>query len=70
MSTSPFANWLEGRTQSAAAEYLGVSQPLVSHWARTGRIAAEHVLSVESKTGISRHVLRPDVFGPPTAQAA
>lgn len=30
-------------------------------------VPAEHVLAVESLTGISRHELRPDVFGPAEA---
>ena len=28
------------------------------------QVPAEHVLKVEALTGISRHTLRPDVYGP------
>lgn len=50
-------------SQSAMARHLGVSQPSVSDWVRRmGRIPPEHVLAVEAATGISRHVLRPDIY--------
>jgi DNA-binding transcriptional regulator YdaS (Cro superfamily) len=39
---------------------LGITKSAVSQWER---VPAEHVLRVESLTGVSRHVLRPDVFG-------
>ncbi len=45
---------------SELARRLGISQPSVSNW---DRIPAERVLIVESATGISRVVLRPDLFG-------
>jgi TorA maturation chaperone TorD len=41
------------------ARRIGISQPSVSNW---DRIPAERVLSVEAATGISRAVLRPDLF--------
>jgi TorA maturation chaperone TorD len=41
------------------ARRLGISQPSVSNWER---IPAERVLSVEAVTGVSRSVLRPDLF--------
>lgn len=34
---------------------------------KQGRLPAEFCLAVESATGISRHRLRPDVFGPELA---
>jgi hypothetical protein len=40
---------------------LGIKQPSVSKWKR---IPAGHVLTIEGLTGISRHDLRPDIFGP------
>lgn len=50
-------------SQSALARLLGVSQPSVSDWVRrAGRLPPEHVLSVEAATGVSRHVLRPDIY--------
>ena len=43
----------------ALARKIGISQPSVSNWAR---VPAERVLSVESATGVSRAVLRPDLY--------
>ena len=47
----------------ALARKIGISQPSVSNWAR---IPAERVLSVEAATGVSRTVLRPDLYGEPS----
>lgn len=44
---------------SELARRIGISQPSLSSW---DRVPAERVLSVESATGISRTVLRPDLF--------
>jgi TorA maturation chaperone TorD len=43
----------------ALARKIGISQPSVSNWAR---IPAERVLSVEAATGVSRAILRPDLY--------
>ena len=43
----------------ALARGLGISQPAVSTWQK---IPAERVLAVEALTGISRTVLRPDLY--------
>jgi len=43
----------------ALARKIGISQPSVSNWAR---IPAERVLSVEAATGVSRTILRPDLY--------
>jgi TorA maturation chaperone TorD len=43
----------------ALARKIGISQPSVSNWAR---IPAERVLSVEAVTGVSRTILRPDLY--------
>ena len=52
--------------QSALARAIGVAQQNVHGWLRKsgGRVPAEHVLAIERATGVSRHDLRPDVFGP------
>ena len=42
------------------ARKIGISQPSVSNWSR---IPAERVLSVEAATGVSREILRPDLYG-------
>ena len=41
------------------ARRIGISQPSISNWTR---IPAERVLSVEAATGITRAVLRPDLY--------
>lgn len=46
-------------------EDIGLSKQAISKWTR---VPATRALAVEKATGISRHVLRPDVFGPPKAK--
>lgn len=42
---------------------LGVSQPTVWKWLqRTKRLPAEHCLAVEIETGVSKYLLRPDIY--------
>ena len=49
---------------SKAAEALGISNPsVVMNWRTRGKVPAERVLDIEAATGISRHTLRPDIFG-------
>jgi DNA-binding transcriptional regulator YdaS (Cro superfamily) len=43
------------------AEALGLSAVAIHGWKHRG-IPAERVLSVEAATGVSRHVLRPDLY--------
>ena len=45
---------------SELARKLGISQPSISNWTR---VPAERVISVETLTGVSRVVLRPDLYG-------
>ena len=45
----------------ALAHALGLTKGAVSQWER---VPPEHVLKLEGLTGVSRHVLRPDIFGP------
>lgn len=71
MSTSAIERAKGDRTQAEFAELVGVTQPLVSYWLNRGQVGAQYVLTVEEKTGVSRHDLRPDIFGPaPQADAA
>jgi len=46
------------------ARRLGISQPSISNWSR---VPAERVVAVEAATGISREVLRPDLYRPARA---
>jgi len=50
-------------SQVAMAKLLGVTQGAVSKWASRGELPTDHVLRVEAATGVSRHDLRPDIFG-------
>lgn len=53
---------LGGPTKAAAA--LGLKNPsIVMNWRTRGKVPADRVLDVEAATGISRHTLRPDIFG-------
>ena len=61
----------ERLTQVALGRRLGKDGSTIMRWER-GLVAvpAEIVLDLERITGISRHDLRPDVYGPPiTAKA-
>lgn len=50
---------------SAVAAKLGLKHPsVVTNWRDRKQVPAEHVRDLERISGISRHVLRPDVFGP------
>lgn len=54
--------------QAALARQLGVSPQAVNQWvAGTRPVPPKHALKIEGLTGVSRHLLRPDVFGPPPA---
>ena len=48
------------------AEMLGISGAAVSRWGE--EVPLGRVIEVERVTGISRHVLRPDIFGPARRQ--
>lgn len=47
------------------AEKLGVTAQAISQW---DRAPASRVLEIERLTGVSRHDLRPDIFGPAPAK--
>lgn len=45
------------------AAAFGVSQPTVWRWLNQSKqLPPQHVLRVEAITGVSRHVLRPDIY--------
>lgn len=50
-------------SDSQMARDLNVSQPKVWRWINQSKqIQAEYVLSAERKYGVSRHILRPDIY--------
>jgi DNA-binding transcriptional regulator YdaS (Cro superfamily) len=55
---------------SRLAKACGVKPQNITRWQRTGLVPAHHCLAVEQLTGISRHELRPDVFGTPEQAGA
>ena len=56
-------------SQAAMAKLCDVSQPAVWKWLKESKqLPAEHVLTVERATGVSREMLRPDIY-PPGLQA-
>ena len=48
-------------TISDIARALDLSRQAVSRW---DKVPAKHVLRIEELTGVSRHVLRPDIYPP------
>jgi len=53
-----------GSGQAGLARLLGVTPQAVNQWVNGNRpVPSRHVLAIESATGVSRHLLRPDVFG-------
>jgi DNA-binding transcriptional regulator YdaS (Cro superfamily) len=60
---------LGGLTKTATA--LGIDNPsVIANWRTRARVPADKVLEVEAATGISRHELRADIFGPAPDAAA
>ncbi len=58
-------------SQLALANALGIKSPSISGWYDRKKVPVERVIAIESATGVSRHELRPDVFGPaPEGEAA
>ncbi|CDP50684.1 hypothetical protein [Devosia sp. DBB001] len=51
----------------ALATELGIKHQALYSWKR---VPADRVLEIERITGVSRHELRPDVFGPKSEAAA
>jgi len=61
--------WLneERGRRTALAEKLQITSGALSQWSQ---VPADRAIAVEAITGISRHILRPDVFGAPVAEVA
>lgn len=50
-------------SQAALAQIAGKKQPAISKRLKAGKPAEpDEVLSIEAATGISRHLLRPDIY--------
>lgn len=59
-------------SQAKLAEAMGCSQQQISYLLKADRVTAEMAIAIDGATGgkVSRHDLRPDVFGPAKASAA
>jgi DNA-binding transcriptional regulator YdaS (Cro superfamily) len=57
----------DGGSDTRVAEYLGISRQALQQWER---VPVRHVLALEALTGVSRHELRPDVYGPAPKSAS
>jgi DNA-binding transcriptional regulator YdaS (Cro superfamily) len=57
-------------SQTALAKLIGVRQQHVWKWLRMERIPAERAIEIEQATKgrVTRHELRPDIFGAPPAK--
>jgi len=42
----------------------GITHQAVSSWERKGKLPVERVLDIERLSGVSRHDLRRDIYGP------
>lgn len=50
-------------SQTKLAAICSVGQPAVSKWLQSSkRLPANYVLAVEAATGVSRYLLRPDIY--------
>ena len=45
--------------QYALAQRLGITQSAVSHWKE---VPSRHIIAIEKATGVSRRLLRPDLY--------
>lgn len=51
------------------ASAIGLKQNVVGNWRLRGQVPAQHCIAIETATDgtVTRHDLRPDVFGAPAA---
>lgn len=71
MTGSPLTVWrkLTGTSQEELRKKLGIQGTgTISKW-EARKVPAERVLDVERVTGISRHILRPDIYPPERVRA-
>ena len=64
MNADDLIRALGGPTQ--ASERLGLKRTTVTMWrhCKDGLVPVRHVPGIEEKTGIPRHILRPDFWAP------
>jgi DNA-binding transcriptional regulator YdaS (Cro superfamily) len=55
---------LRNITGAELARQLKVTRQAITFWKTRGKIPAERVLAVEAASGVSRSVLRPDLYPP------
>lgn len=55
---------LERVRSAELARQLNVTRQAITLWKSRGKIPAERVLAVEAISGVSRSVLRPDLYPP------
>ena len=55
-------------SEQKAADAFGVSQPVVNHAKRTGRVGPKLAMGIDRATHgrIGKHELRPDLWEPPS----
>jgi DNA-binding transcriptional regulator YdaS (Cro superfamily) len=53
-------------SQAELARRLGIKPTSIIDWRRAGRVPAERVLAVSRLTGLSPHLLRPDIYPDPS----
>ncbi len=58
-----------GKTLEALGREFGVNKSTMLRW-EEGRVPPDRALEVERLTGISRHELRPDIYGAPVVNGA
>lgn len=56
-------------SRTALARALGVTLMAITQWFKRGRVPPERCIAIETACDgkVTRHELRPDVFGPPPA---
>ncbi|MBZ7921635.1 helix-turn-helix domain-containing protein [Ensifer adhaerens] len=66
---SPIARYREEHelTLKEFGALFDVDQSTALRWERGLHLSAKKAIEIEAKTGISRHALLPDIFGPPPA---
>jgi DNA-binding transcriptional regulator YdaS (Cro superfamily) len=60
--TPPDFACLKAGSQAALARLLGISEPSIHFWRRSGRIPKRWVLPIEKAIGVPRYELRPDLY--------